>query len=329
MKHVVYYPACIDSPIVAGARIARWLSKHLPVPKKDIIVLDGKSIRSWLPNGDYILYVINVPKTMIKEVEATETFVEKASCVVWIQNDYSIWAPTSSTEGMSIVTRAFTKRIQHNKPTFVWSTCQNRCIKNEKDYRYINWNALAYQPIDSFLGSRRKKILYFGSFRDGRVKEFDRYLSHDLAKETFLISAPSASARKFKERYKFGEEHMTGVLPNIPSDLTKYAATLYLEDDQSHRQYHSPANRLYEGISAGMAVLVDYKAVGTLQKAGFEVPECCIVSCCVSAREAMLRSRKIVAAQASWHTAPNTTLPHDEALKQDIKSCLREVLKCA
>lgn len=320
MQHVVYYPSNSNSKMVAGARIARWLFDNLGVAHR--LLIDSTSIAAARIKGSYILYMVNVPKTMIKDVPRTEALIQNATIVVWVQNDYSIYAPTLHTYGVSIVTRAFTYRIKNKLPTYVWSTCRDRCVTNPDDYRYINWNALAYAPIKN-LPKRRinSHVLYFGSFREGRIKEFDKYMTDA---NIFHISAPKTAEAKFKERYGFAGNQLIGIV-NIPTDLTKYSTTLYMEDDLSHRQFHSPANRFYEALSAGMAILVDRAAVGTLTKAGFVVPELCVVEDANDVRDRLRVHRRVRNMQQEWARCPSRKIRHDAALRERLGELLLEL----
>lgn len=328
MQHVIYYPANSQSKMVAGARIARWLFDNIPKKKgNQYYLVDGNTLKAdyyTFSRAPFILYMVNVPKTMIKHVATTEDMVRRAETVVWLQNDYSIWAPTSETAGESIVTRGFTDRIRRKKPTFVWSTCMHRVEKHPSDYRYVNWNALAYNLFSPPKKREEEVVLYYGSFRDGRVKEFDRYFND---RALWHISAPKSAEAKFKERYSFEQEQLIGVL-DIPIDLGKYRHTLYVEDDLSHRQFHSPANRFYEALSAGMTIWVDQSAEGTLKKAGYHVPGACIVR---HAGEIFLRMndaqvvKQIRRCQGGWQVDPATRLGHQEALMTRMKHLLKEI----
>lgn len=319
--------------MVAGARIARWLFANIPVKRGDLKwLIDGPSVDNFYKHlkGEFTLYIINVPKTMIKNVTLTEALVEKAKTVIWIQNDYSIWAPTLETAGESMVTKAFTARLRtalrtagHRIPTFTWSTCLHRVQKHPGDYRYINWNALAYEPVKvQPLRRNKDAVLYYGSFREGRTKEFDRYFNEGI----WVIAAPKNAEAKFVERYKF-QGNLLGVI-DVPKDLALYTHTLYMEDDLSHRQFHSPANRFYEALSAEMIIWVDRAAARTLETAGYEVPTDCIVD---SSRELFNTLKipttlsRVKQAQKAWCLDPVTRKDHQIALKSRLKELLREL----
>lgn len=330
MRHVIYYPSNAQSKMVAGARIARWLYDNMSRRKTDkYVLIDGGSVSQYMEKlfteeEKYILYIINVPKTMIKDIPATEHLVQNANVVVWVQNDYSIWAPTQDTEGMSIVTKAFTERVVNKLPTYVWSTCGHRVDKHPEDYRYINWNALAYEPVKVFPMRRQKSsVLYYGSFREGRIKEFDKYFTSG----DWVISAPKSAELKFMERYGFSPSKMLGVI-GIPEDLGLYQNTLYIEDDLSHRQFHSPANRFYEAIGANMTLWIDRAAVATIEQAGYSIPDSCIVDNAKSLFAAVgnqLIVDYVRRVQKAWQLDPVTGEDHQTALKMRLKELMKEI----
>ena len=50
-------------------------------------------------------------------------------------------------------------------------------------------------------------------------------------------------------------------------DLSKFAATVYIEDQHIHTHYNSPANRFYECLSAGVAMFFDESTSNTMKTA--------------------------------------------------------------
>jgi hypothetical protein len=327
MQAVVYYPANSNSKMVAGARLARWLASNLrDVPEfsdSPVMLLDANSISGQVPTDDgaewgvppdYVLFIINVPKTMVADVPRTERLVEAAQTVVWIQNDYTIWSPTPDITAASIVNRSYTRRYKSGKPVLGWTTCLKRVEQHGGTYSYVNWNAIAYAPLPERPELHRvvNRVLYFGAFREGREKDFDKYMM--LGTDLFDVSAPLRAKAIFQGRYGFKDNQLHDVL-KIPDELQAWSSTLYLEDDMSHRQYHSPANRFYEALSANMAIIVDQAAVGTLRKAGFEVPIFALAQNHTTLKRAMEYREKIHEHQRTWHTDKFSGLPHNEMVK--------------
>jgi len=107
--------------------------------------------------------------------------------------------------------------------------------------------------------------------------------------------------------------------------LVAFGVTLYIEDDLSHRRFHSPANRFYEALSAGMAILVDNESAGTLRKAGYEIPTECIVSCGEDAMEKLKSQDVIRKQQKKWQCDPSG-VTHQEALRMRLKYLMKEIV---
>jgi hypothetical protein len=325
MNYVVYCSSIIDSKILATSRIARWIRDHLD---GDVQTVDDNNLATFEPPAEFTMFMVNTPLTMvhargIPQKDAgykLEDLLYKATKLVHVQNDYSVRSPAPDLTGMSIVVKSWTMRQNEGRSAMVWSTCRDRCDKHPSMYSYINWNALAFQEMMTPMNNRiDDRVFYFGAYRKDREAEFDRYMrrSDDL----FIISAPSRGQTLFKERYGFADDQVHDLI-KIPDDLTKYAFTLYIEDDMSHRQYHSPANRFYEALSANMAILVDRQAAGTLRKAGYNVPMAAIVDSPATVRRAMGYREQILSAQKAWRTDPKTGLPHDQAVLARFKELL-------
>lgn len=330
MDSVIYYPSNANSQIVAGARIARWLFENFPRKKGDDVHLhDGKSVRLWdykkaFYKTAFNLYMVNVPKPMVADIAATEWLVKAAANVIWIQNDYSIWAPTPVTMGKSMMTCAFTYRVEKKINTFVWSTCRDRCEKFPETYRYVNWNALAYTSGNIISRKRiADRAFYYGAFREGRMEDFDRYFKDP---DLWTLSAPKVAGTKFRERYGFTEDHLVGPI-KIPEDLSLWQTTLYIEDRFSHKQFHSPANRFYEALSANMCILVDSRAVKTLEKAGYKVPEACIVMDNEDVRAKLRNAEKIMVGQREWCKDPATGECHQVALQKLVERLVEKEVR--
>lgn len=329
MQNVIYYPANADSLIVAGARIARWLHGRM---KKSIMV-DAKTIRSFLETNKhqpYNLYIINVPKPMVAHVELAENLISHAKTLVWIQNDYAIQTPTPHTAGMSIFTKAFTYRAQNLErlPMWVWTSCADRVDHIPTMARYINWNALAADELLPLKKPTIQKVLYWGAYRPGRQQDFRRYFGAQAMNESELVVSATKNG---KEKFFAEAGTRTGVfIPpiSIPDDLQNYAATVYIEDEMSHRRFHSPANRFYEAIAAGLPLLVAGSAAGTLQKAGYTVPVVWQVTSGQDVVRALHAPGFLANAQRAqrkaWGVDPTTGLSHGDALWKHVTKLQKE-----
>lgn len=339
--NLVYYPANADSGVVAGARIARWLAKTL----RNVIFVDAKNVREvakTLP-ASYVLYIVNVPKPMVGHVEAAEVLIEQADKLVWIQNDYAIQTPTPTTNGQSIFTRAFTKRTKFKRGhgMWVWTTCEDRVRHIPSMARYVNWNCIAIEPTLEIVKPENPKFVYWGAYRPGRLESFRRYFGtgedhidyeqevEELA-EMWTISATPNGADKFLASTSLTQHNFVRPIV-VPHDLQKYAGAVYIEDDMSHRRYHSPANRFYEALAAGIPLLIDHLAAGTIKKAGYEVPDAYVSRTFGDVQTFMANSpavrRKIALKQREiWAVEPDSGLPLMDALKKRIRHLEKECL---
>jgi hypothetical protein len=282
-----------DNSMVASARIAKWVEKKLavgPVIWKDEIG-DLKKLET--------LVIVNGAYGFSKVLEPLSHAIYGAKNVVWIQNDYTIIPPKDDGEAESPFRKAFVRRKSEGKnDTVFWSTCHK--WSTLPGSHYVNWNQLTFdQDYDeAVIAKRRKKstptLFYYGSFRsnagmrkkvvqvngkrswdghsrtpfvgkNGRDAAFDHYFSGPLVKT--VVSSP---ADQFAEKYP----NITTIPPirgNFFDTLGSHGLGLYIEDVRSHEEFHSPANRFYEMLSAGLPMVFEPGSVKMLAKAGFDV----------------------------------------------------------
>lgn len=335
---IIYYPANANSGVVAGARIARWLERVIPGAK----MYDGKTVEQaadLMEEKPHNLFIINVPKPMVAKVEQAERVVRAADTLIWVQNDYAIQTPTPYTNGVSIFTRAFTDRVKRKTGhgMQVWSSCMDRVERLlTMPAHYVNWNALAMQYQNPPVVKRKPYAIYWGAYRPQRQKSFVKYFGEpeDLhadgaprISEIFRVSCTKNGADKFLATTGLSADCFMGTI-EVPGDLYHFACTVYIEDEMSHRRFHSPANRFYEALSAGLPILVDTTAVGTLQKAGFTVPPA-MQSTGLEDVQRLLAAgpgawRKLARQQWElWGMDPKLKIPHDKALAGHVLNLMK------
>jgi hypothetical protein len=256
-----------ENSMVASVRIARWLQKQIK----------GAPLVWEADIGDMTdldtLIIVNGAYGFSKVLEPLSRAIAGAKNVVWVQNDYTIIPPKTDGDAQSPFRRAFVERKNVGQnDTIFWSTC-------EKWYslpgsHYVNWNQLTFDEAydDKVIAKRRKSsndaLLYYGSYRDGsgkssRVPIFDRYFK-DPAVRT-IISSP---VDKFQNRYP-KIEAMGAINSNFFDFLGGCGMGLYIEDRKSSEEFHSPANRFYEMLSAGLPMVFQPECGSMLRKAGF------------------------------------------------------------
>lgn len=252
-----------DNSMVASVRIAKWLHKKLNVP-----LLWDESIGDMRDLDNLI--IVNGAFGFSKVLEPLSHAIYGAKNVIWVQNDYTIIPPINDGDAESPFRKAFVRRKMDQKTdTVYWSTCEKWYTKPNS--HYVNWNQLTFDEEydDKIVIPNRRKLatdtlFYYGSFRKDRVSLFDRYFSAPFVKT--VVSCPND---KFKEAYP----NIIGTGP-IMNDffnvIGSYGIGLYVEDRKSSREYHSPANRFYEMLSAGLPMVFQPECGPMLRKAGFD-----------------------------------------------------------
>lgn len=256
-----------DNSMVASVRIARWLSNYLEVP----VVDDGSIADKKLDT----LIIVNGAYGFSKHLAPLGASIENARRVVWVQNDYTIIPPRDDGDAESPFRKAFVNRKDGGKdPTIFWSTCHK--WSERPGSSYVNWNMLTFdERYDPKAITNRRKVardtlFYYGSYRDGsgkssRVPLFDRYFKEPKVKT--VISSPSP---KFAARYTSKSvEHHGAVVDSFYHVLGLHGLGLYIEDRKSSEEFHSPANRFYEMLSAGLPMVFQPEAGPNMRKAGF------------------------------------------------------------
>jgi hypothetical protein len=284
-----------ENSMVASVRIARWLQKTLgDMTMSDIPLVCGAEIGD-MTNLD-VLIIVNGAYGFSKVLEPLSRAILGAKRVVWVQNDYTIIPPKDDAGAESPFRKAFVTRKKEGKErTIFWSTC-------EKWYtlpgsHYVNWNMLTFdqQYSESKIKKRRADakdtLLYYGSFRDGsgkssRVPLFDRYFTRP-AVET-VISSP---VDKFAKKYPLCR-HMGAIGENFYGALGSFGLGLYIEDRKSSEEFHSPANRFYEMLSAGLPMVFQPESGSMLRKAGFN-PDPYVVSKAIDVKRFMANREDI------------------------------------
>lgn len=252
------------SGTVASARLANFVSEQLQLP----VYWDEKIAKGW-----DILYVVAGAYAFCNALEHIAVAIEKSKRVIWIQNDYTIVPPKAESQAESPFRKAFRIRREKGLPDIdYWTTIGPLSFKTPNS-RYINWNMLAWEPLTdaeykAVEHHKERAVLYYGAFRQNRLKTFDKFFG---MKD--IPWAISNNTDRFEQRYP----HLQGrVVKSIPRDcfreyLAQHTLGLYIEDDKSHKEFHSPANRFYEMLGARLPMVFQKEAVGMLSEAGLDV----------------------------------------------------------
>lgn len=313
-----------ENSMVASVRIANMISKELNIP----IVTDASIAHGKLD----VLLIVNGAYAFSKHLADLGEAVENAKTVVWVQNDYTIIPPKPDSGATSPFRKAFVNRRQAGKPdTSFWSTCEDWA--KMPGSQYVNWNCLTFdiRRSDEQIRAARKEnegdLFYYGSWRVGsgrssREKYFDRYFLEPKVRT--VVSSP---AKQFAERYK---DLLITIEPKIEGDLStelaKHGLGLYIEDRMSHEHFHSPANRFYEMLSAGLPMVFQPECGSSLRKGGYD-PSMFLVERPLHVQRAMDRSEVILKQQREmWlEKARNERLFLPKKLKEVYSNHLRSL----
>lgn len=255
---------CSGKTYQASAKIANFLSEILGLE----IIDDAEKCRSTIQQGEvHTVFFINSISAFCKHINEAADIVSKCKRFIYVQNDYTIEPPTQVRNVM----RPRGKELE----VLRWSTVpmlperyKNLVAWNvlPLEATYINWNMLTYKPIYP-----KKpvidRVLYYGAFRKDRVRLFDKYLDSDQYEVS--LSSSSKGIKKFIDAYPMIFEYK--IQDDLIEFISKFKATLYLEDAKSNDIYCSPANRFYECLAAGTPMLFDESSVNTMERAGYDI----------------------------------------------------------
>jgi hypothetical protein len=265
---VAHMTKITENGITASARIAKFLHDRLSMSGLDYdgihqcnLVHTKETCEAVTENQD-VLFVVNGPMAFCDFLPELGALVDNSQKVIWVQNDIICKAPSTQPNNAQSPFRAAFAR--YGKPLDYWTTLPS--MATTPDSRYINWNMLTYVPFVPTPDEIVDGICYYGAFREDRKPYFERYLNTDL----YPVNISTTVPKKFKTVAPLASYTQKFSNP-LAFDLSKYEATVYIEDELSHKVYCSPANRFYEALSAGVAIAVDHRAANTLQEAGLEL----------------------------------------------------------
>lgn len=289
MKAAIFsFIPVVPKSMVASTRIASLVHGLLDIP----LVWD-ELIEEYTDLD--VLFIVNGAYRFCNVLEPLSHAVRTAKRIVWIQNDYSIVPPINDGQATSPFRRAFVQRRELGKPHLdYWTTCEVES-KATQYSTYINWNCLSMQGKVLKAFAYSNDVAYYGSYRQGRVQHFDKYFK--LPKCDMIISSPS---RKFQETYRSTKIKHVGVINDLLKWLSERGLGLYLEDRRSHKNYHSPPNRFYEMLSAGLPMVFQEEAGSTLRRAGYNPANFVVTNSLHVARMLDIRDKIKLEQQSSW-----------------------------
>jgi hypothetical protein len=262
MEAVVFsFSKPVHGSTVASARIANYLARTIKARQ-----LWGKDIAE--AQAD-VLFLVNGAFAFCDCLPELAIAIRRFPRVIWVQNDYTIVPPSAESAAQSPFRKAFVERRAAQLPDLEYWTTIDENVRLTPGGEYINWNSLTFEPLPAIQAVQQWQLLYYGAFRDKRVRYFDRYFKAP----TYPVCVSSTS-KKFVERYSQGERitFETGISRECFYEfLGRSGFGLYLEDAPSHKKYMSPANRFYEMLSAHLPMLFQSESVAMMRKAGYDV----------------------------------------------------------
>lgn len=240
---------------VASNRIATFLAEQLCAPLYYDATVETIEAET--------LIIVNGPFAFCSCLPQLAEAIMAAGNIVWVQNDYTISPPKPSSKGESPFRAAFRLREQAGLPPMDYWTTVGSMTDATENSRYVNWNSLTFTKHAPKPATRRG-LFYYGAYRAGRAEAFERYLSTPSA----IVSSTSA---KFAEALP-NAQHIGGIggAAFYPT-LQEMQWGLYIEDDKSHKHFHSPANRFYEMLGAGLPMVFQPESAAMLAEAKIDV----------------------------------------------------------
>jgi hypothetical protein len=258
MKNVIFsFIPATETSMVASTKVARFVRDQLQIP----LIWDD-SIGEELELNN--LLIVNGAYAFCKHLQPLSYAIQRAKRIVWIQQDYSIVPPINDGNATSPFRRAFVERRMCGMSHLdYWTTCENESKETPYSH-YVNWNCLSMQEMKN-VPLKNDQLVYYGSYRQGRTRYFNTFF--DVPKYEVVISSPS---KEFKKNYQDPKITHCGPPEDLIDWLSYFGMGLYLEDRKSHSEFHSPPNRFYEMLSAGLPMVFQQEAGYTLRKAGYK-----------------------------------------------------------
>lgn len=286
MKAAIFsFITCSEKSMVASVKAAFFLSKTLNLP-----LVDDETIELYETSD--VLFIVNGAYAFCKHLEPLSHAIRGVKRIVWIQQDYTIVPPINDGDATSPFRKAFVDRRKAGKSHLeFWTTCEKESRLTSLS-SLINWNALGFEEEKPPLNKKDAgDLFYYGSFRAGRTKAFDKFFNSPSLPIT--ISSPTS---RFEQKYSGPNVRHVKKIEDLHSELGRHGLGLYLEDAKSHSNFHSPPNRFYEMLSGGLPMVFQEEAGYTLRKAGYD-PGDFLVSNAASVQRRMSRRAEILKEQ--------------------------------
>ena len=272
------------------------------IKKSDILVIDSHSGAHHYNHGN--LHWLNAKR--IADRLGADFIWDYANVNDHIQSDYKTiimvhcsgyaklateWITNSPKAKIFYVSNEFNL----GEPLYLWSAIKSGKVKDYEvianhpkeaskitklyvsKWHNVNLNALCIgkppkksSAIDLFEGDdddeKLPHCIYYGSYRKGREKYFKKY----LVDSPVILSTQKKNIEKFQE---IGvDSRIIGRMNWNSGALSNYSASLYIEDEKTHKHYNHLANRFYEALKNEVVPLFDKSCMGSIEKSGYAIP---------------------------------------------------------
>ncbi len=246
MNIVINPTKCTATSITASNKIAVWIAR---LTKSHLV--DTK--QSALDTLEYAIdkaFVVNGMFGFCDFRDEIALLCQKAKEVIWIGNDYAIKMPT-----------AINKMKGSGKLRRIAQYSNYDGIEN---HAYVDFNKLLH-----WNGTARTHkydgLFYYGAYRKDREASFKQWLKADGV--PIHVSTAQKNFPEFKAINK--DMSMYKADGDIRRVLHLFQSSIYIEDEFTHKNLMSPANRFYEVTGAKVLLLYDAATRRTLEHAGY------------------------------------------------------------
>lgn len=253
--------------LVLKRLLERWCGRDKVLFVRNNLV-DVVGMRLLRSREDFMIVTIfstlsaRIPFRLLRELG------RQAKRVVCVLNDYAGWRE---------LLRLFVKEgsVESEKIDFVISV-ERSVMDGWKGgiggYYFVNLNVFKYNDWDgkfygeSFGNRGRRGLIYYGSYRQGRRKFFQKYFKDGRVDV-------STSVKNFERFREFGKVNLIEPFEweggKLCKELFLYKSSLYIEDVFSHKVFCCMANRFYECMVHKVPMFFDVSCRGTVEKAGY------------------------------------------------------------
>ena len=227
----------IDAHLRNSITISKYLNCDLLLVERDFLNAFKKKYNILILSYGSFYAPFNLINELFKRNKNAKKF--------WLTNEYNL---------RSI------KSIGDYKHSIIGNFEKQPYTKNVLNYYSINLNLLL-SKLPNELKNKKYDCIYYGTFRVGRIKYFERYIQNDI-----YLSTSSKNFKKFKHigcNPKFITK-LNWIATKETLNLFKYQ--LYLEDDHTHTDFNNLANRYYEAGFCNNVVFFDVNCRNTINK---------------------------------------------------------------